>query len=113
MGSDLFVKYHELVSLADSILGFSVRELCLEDPTKNLHKTQYTQPALFVVNVLSFQDRIGSTRQLPDYVAGHSLGEYAALVAAEVFDFETGLKLVMKRGQLMSRAKGGGMASVI
>lgn len=113
MGKELFEAFPELIRMADEILGYSIKELCLEDPDGNLHNTQYTQPALYIVNALSYLKKIGETGQMPDYVAGHSLGEYNALFAAGVIDFASGLRLVKKRGELMANAKGGGMAAVI
>ncbi|MBN2444025.1 MAG: ACP S-malonyltransferase [Spirochaetales bacterium] len=113
MGEDLFDSYKDLVVKADNILGYSIRELCLNDPNDQLGQTQFTQPALYVVNALTYLKKKEETGILPDYVAGHSLGEYSALFAAGVYDFETGLKIVKYRGQLMSEAKGGGMAAVI
>jgi trans-AT polyketide synthase/acyltransferase/oxidoreductase domain-containing protein len=113
MGSDLFDSYNDLVSKADAILGYSIKELCLNDPDNQLGQTQFTQPALFVVNALTYLKKKEETSSAPDYVAGHSLGEYNALFAAGVFDFETGLKIVKYRGQMMAGAKGGGMAAVI
>ncbi|WP_178943797.1 ACP S-malonyltransferase [Paenibacillus xylaniclasticus] len=113
MGEGLFDDFKELVTKADNILGYSIEELCLEDPNDQLQQTDYTQPALYVVNALSYLKILKETGRKPDYVAGHSLGEYNALLAAGAFDFETGLKLVVKRGELMGRASGGGMAAVI
>src|SRR5690606_10510586 len=97
MGAELFPRFPEQVAAADRILGFSIEELCLRDAGGRLNSTQFTQPALFVVNALSFLARIVATGELPQVVAGHSLGEYCALWAAGVFDFETGLRLVRKR----------------
>ncbi len=113
MGEAYFDEFKGLVDEADSILGYSIRKLCLEDPENQLGFTQYTQPALFVVNAMSYYKKLQDTGIKPDYVAGHSLGEYNALLAAEVFDFATGLKLIKKRGELMGQAMGGGMAAVI
>lgn len=113
MGEKLFEEFSELEKRADRILGYSIRELCVEDPKNQLNLTQYTQPALFVVNALMYYHKWRETKRKPDYVAGHSLGEYNALLAAEVFDFETGLELVKKRGELMAQASGGGMAAVL
>lgn len=113
MGQGLFDKYPELTSKADKILGYSIKKLCLEDPDENLRYTQYTQPAIYTVNALMYLNKIAKTGEKPSFVVGHSLGEYNALYAAGVIDFETGLKIVKKRGELMSRAKGGGMAAVI
>ena len=113
MGLSLFEHYPELVKEADAILGYSIEDLCLNDPDDLLKQTQYTQPALYVVNALSYLERIKEDGKEPDYVAGHSLGEYDALFAAGVFDFATGLKLAKRRGELMAEARNGGMAAVI
>ncbi|MDF2871860.1 MAG: PfaD family protein, partial [Anaerocolumna sp.] len=113
MGKALFEEFPELVSSADKILGYSIKELCLEDPESKLGFTEYTQPALYTVNALTYLKKCKETQESPDFVAGHSLGEYNALHAAGAFDFETGLKLVKKRGELMGKASGGGMAAVI
>ena len=109
MGKTLFVKYPMETQLASDILGYNIEELCTKDPNRQLAKTQFTQPALYVVNHLLYKEY----NKTPDYVVGHSLGEYNALLAAEAFDFETGLKLVQKRGELMAAASGGGMAAVL
>ncbi|MBT2404438.1 MULTISPECIES: ACP S-malonyltransferase [unclassified Streptomyces] len=113
MGASLFDEFADLTRSADSILGYSIKDLCREDPDGLLGQTQYTQPAMYVVNALSYYQKLRETGLVPDFVAGHSLGEYNALLAAEVFDFETGLRLVRKRGELMGRASGGGMAAVL
>jgi trans-AT polyketide synthase, acyltransferase and oxidoreductase domains len=112
MGKDLWAAYPQLADAASQILGYSITELCLNDPQNQLRLTQYTQPALYVVNALRYYRwrEIGS---IPDAMAGHSLGEYLALLAAGCFDFEPGLRLVQKRGQLMSQAGGGAMAAVL
>ena len=82
MGKGLFERYPDHIAQADEILGFSIAKLCLEDPDHLLNKTQYTQPALFVVNALSYLDVHERLGVRPSYVAGHSLGEYSALFAA-------------------------------
>jgi malonyl CoA-acyl carrier protein transacylase len=113
MGGDLFDMFKELTEKADNILGYSIKKLCLNDPKRELNKTQFTQSALYVVNALSYYKKIEDTNKKPDFVAGHSLGELNALLAAECFDFETGLKIVKKRGELMSHAPKGGMAAIL
>ena len=113
MGKSLFPAYQDLSRRASEILGFSIQELCLEDADKRLHLTQFTQPALYVVNAMGYYNWLADNSSPPHFFAGHSLGEYNALLAAGVFDFETGLKLVKKRGELMGRPNGGGMAAVI
>lgn len=112
MGKHLFDKYNDLTALADRVLGYSIKELCLEDPRRELGQTQFTQPAIYVVSALSYYEKLEQNGQ-PDSVAGHSLGEFNALLAAGCFDFETGLKLVQKRAELMSQAAEGGMAAVL
>ncbi|PUA27230.1 MAG: [acyl-carrier-protein] S-malonyltransferase [Cellvibrio sp. 79] len=113
MGEEYFDQFPELVSIVDSVLGYSIKELCLQDPHKHLNQTQYTQPALYTVNALNYIAKAQATNNKPDLVAGHSLGEYNALLAAGAFDFETGLKLVQKRGELMGKANQGGMLAVL
>jgi malonyl CoA-acyl carrier protein transacylase len=115
MGQALFDEVREYAAVEkdlDAILGYSMRRLCLEDPDNRLTQTQFTQPSLYVVNALHYYKAIREGAK-PSFVAGHSLGEYNALLAAGVFDFLTGLRLVKKRGELMSQAKNGGMAAVI
>jgi len=113
MGAALFDEFPKLTAQADKILGYSVKKLCLEDTAQQLNQTQYTQPVLYVVNALSYYKKSGETGVHPNFVAGHSLGEYNALLAAGGIDFETGLRLVQKRGELMSLATGGAMAAIL
>ncbi|MFM0069039.1 ACP S-malonyltransferase [Paraburkholderia aspalathi] len=112
MGKDLWRAYAQRVEAASAILGYPVAELCMNDPHNQLRLTRYTQPALYVTHALAYYrwQEAGGT---PDALAGHSLGEYPALLAAGCFDFETGLRLVQKRGELMSEANGGTMAAVL
>ncbi len=112
MGNHLFKKFPEILNKANNILGYDIQELCAIDPYKHLNKTQYTQPAIYVVNTMMYLDK-KRDNPTPDYLAGHSLGEYNALLAASVFDFETGLKLVRRRAEIMSKAQNGGMAALI
>lgn len=113
MGADLFRRYPEQVAAADDILGYSLERLCVEDPDGQLSSTEFTQPALYTVDALSWLRCRDEGKTVPDFLAGHSLGEFAALFAAEVFDFETGLRMVQRRGALMAQARGGGMAAVL
>jgi malonyl CoA-acyl carrier protein transacylase len=113
MGRELFDLYPEQVAEASHVLGYSIRELCLEDPERKLGQTRYTQPALYVVNALTYLQKVETAGVLPHFAAGHSLGEYNALLAAGAFDWVTGLRLVQKRGELMSRVSGGRMAAVL
>lgn len=113
MGAELFDRYPDWTADADRVLGYSIRELCVDDPRGELGLTQFTQPALYVVNALTFRAKRDDGMAAPDFVAGHSLGEYDALLAAGCFDFATGLAMVKERGQMMGRVSGGGMAAVI
>lgn len=112
MGAGLFERYPDLTARADAILGYSISELCLEDPRGELNKTQFTQPALYVVNALSYFSKVEELGK-PDFLAGHSLGEFNALMAAGCFDFDTGLRMVQKRGELMAQIRGGAMAAIL
>ncbi|OZG70447.1 [acyl-carrier-protein] S-malonyltransferase [Hahella sp. CCB-MM4] len=113
MGQTAFDDYPDLVAQADEILGYSIKKLCLEDPDNQLNKTQYTQPALYVANALLYLQHLQRGGTAPDFLAGHSLGEYNALQAAGVMSFADGLSLVKKRGELMSKAVGGAMAAIV
>ena len=113
MGKALFDRFPSLVDEADSVLGFSLRELCLDDPQGVLNETAFTQPALFAVSALGFLAKREAGLMLPDAYAGHSLGEFAALFAAGAFDFATGVALVKARGALMSAAPRGAMAAIL
>ena len=113
MGAELFDRFPDWTAAADDVLGYSIRELCLEDPRAELGFTQFTQPALFVVNAMTYRSRQDGGAAPPAFVAGHSLGEYNALVAAGSLDFVTALQLVKRRGEMMGQVRGGGMAAVI
>lgn len=113
MGENLFGAFKEYTGLASELLGYSIEELCLNDPEQKLGQTQYTQPALYVVNALNYYHGLRQGNSQADYFMGHSLGEYNALLAAGAFDFVTGLKLVKKRGELMGAVSGGRMAAVL
>jgi trans-AT polyketide synthase/acyltransferase/oxidoreductase domain-containing protein len=113
MGQGLFEKFPEQTAIADRVLGYSIEELCISDPKRQLGRTEFTQPALYVVDALSYLDRVARDPVPADYLIGHSLGEYVALFAAGAFDLETGLRLVQRRGELMAAAGGGGMAAVL
>ena len=90
---------------ADDILGRSLSALCWTGPAEDLNQTENTQPAIFTTTlaILAALRSDGFTLQ-PDFVAGHSLGEYAAYVTAGVISFADGLRLVQERGRLMKKA---------
>ncbi|MBN2198914.1 MAG: ACP S-malonyltransferase [Candidatus Aminicenantes bacterium] len=89
-----------LFARADDVLGYSLSRLCFEGPEEELKLTQNTQPALLVCSVVAFE----LLELIPDYAAGHSLGEYSALVAAGALSFEDAVLLVHKRGRYMQEA---------
>lgn len=113
MGAALFGRFPDWAAEADRVLGYSIQELCVDDPRGELAFTGFTQPALYVVNAMTYRARIEDGRPAPGFAAGHSLGEYNALQAAGAFAFATGLRMVQRRGQLMGRVHGGGMSAVI
>ncbi len=112
MGVDLLKLHLARVRFeqAEQILGWSVLELCQNQ--EKLSRTLYTQPCLYIVlSILS--DLISESGYQPNLVAGYSLGEYIALYVAGVFDFETGLRLIKRRAELMECAPKGTMATLI
>lgn len=122
MGLDICEKFpsaREVFEEADAALGFSLSGLCFEGPDEELRRTVNAQPAIMTTSVACL--RAASVKRpyllsWPTFVAGHSLGEYTALVAAEVLDFPTALGLVRERGRLMEQAgqhTPGGMAAII
>jgi [acyl-carrier-protein] S-malonyltransferase len=96
---------------AQDILGWDVTQVCLNNKSE-LSQTFYTQPCLYVVSTI-LTDLMKDVGFQPSIVAGHSLGEYAALYAAEVIDFETGLQLVKRRAELMATAPQGVMVALV
>ncbi|MEM7772749.1 MAG: ACP S-malonyltransferase [Cyanobacteria bacterium P01_A01_bin.37] len=99
------------LAIAEQILGWSVLDVCQSDDEK-VSNTLYTQPCLYVIESI-LVDLLSDCTGKPDLVAGHSLGEYVALYAAQVFDFEAGLRLVKCRAELMANASDGMMAALM
>ena len=118
MGKDLCARYPAAAAVftrADDVLGFPLSRLCFEGPPDALQDTRHTQTAVLTVSVAALR-ALGERVGRPAFVAGHSLGEFSALVAAGAFHFEDALLLVRERGQLMWEAgerNPGGMAAVI
>ena len=110
---DLDSEGKKLFEVADSLLAFSLSTLCFDGPEQELRQTRNTQPAIFVHSIAVWRMMM---HLQPEMVAGHSLGEYSALVAAGALTFEDGLRLVRLRGELMQRAgeeNRGTMAAVV
>ena len=118
MGEDLIRNYppaNDIFREASRILGFDLKKLCLKGPEEELTRTKNLQPALLTVSWI-LTKLLEEKGILPLAVAGHSLGEYSAILAARVVDFSTALKIVTKRAELMEEAgkeKKGGMVAVI
>jgi len=101
--ADAFPEAAAVFAEADAALGFSLSSLCFEGPDEELKRTEITQPALVTVSIAAFRV-LRSKGLAPDYVAGHSLGEYSALVAAGSLDFADAVRMVHKRGRYMQEA---------
>ncbi|MBF2058554.1 MAG: ACP S-malonyltransferase [Cyanobacterium sp. T60_A2020_053] len=101
----------EKFAVAEEILGWSVLQVCDQEEDK-LNQTVYTQPCLYAIETILVDLYKGKGKNA-DLVAGHSLGEYSALYTANVYDFEDGLRLVKRRGELMSQAQGGKMVALM
>jgi len=110
MGQSVYEKYRsarDIFDEADATLGFSVSTLCFEGPSEELTKTVNVQPALVATSMACLraaQEELGNKLPSPAFVAGHSLGEYTALAAAEALSLGDALKLVRERGRLMYEA---------
>jgi [acyl-carrier-protein] S-malonyltransferase len=98
---------------ADATLGWSVSEACWSGPAERLDDTRQTQPCLLTTSVAAFRALLETADPAPAVVAGHSVGEYAALVAAGVLELPAALRLVSRRAELMAGAGEGGMAAVL
>jgi [acyl-carrier-protein] S-malonyltransferase len=98
---------------ADATLGWSVSDTCWHGPADRLDDTRQTQPCLLTTSVAAFRALAEAAGPVPAIVAGHSVGEYAALVAAGVLELPAALRLVARRAELMAGAGEGGMAAVI
>ena len=118
MGKDFCAQYEvaeKLFAQADEALGYSIRQMCFEGPEEDLKLTANTQPAILTMSVIA-NEILKEHGLQPDVTGGHSLGEYSALVAADVLDFQDAVALVHKRGQFMQEAVPvgqGGMAAII
>jgi malonyl CoA-acyl carrier protein transacylase len=108
MGQALFKLFPEVVSEANQILGIDLEQAVSSDV---IHQTLYTQPLIYCISIMAWLSK--QAEVTVDVILGHSLGEYAALYAAGVFDFATGLRIVKRRAELMSEAKEGAMAAII
>ncbi len=107
MGKDLYDNFpvaRQIFEEADSALGFNLSEMCFEGTAEDLALTANTQPAILTVSTAAFRAMENQGFPMPDFVAGHSLGEYSALVAANAMSFTDAIKMVRKRGTYMQEA---------
>ena len=119
MGKDLAARFpvaRQVFEEADEALGFALSKLCFEGPAEDLQLTENTQPAILAVSVAAYRALETADVPAPAFVAGHSLGEYSALVAANVLELSAALRTVRARGRYMQEAVPvgtGAMAAVI
>lgn len=122
MGKDIYLNFpiaKRTFDEADDVLGFPLSRLCFEGSEEELSQTENAQPAVLTVSIACLrvaQEMYGIALPQPNFVAGHSLGEYTALVAANAVSFPEAVRLVRKRGELMNEAgkqQPGGMAAII
>lgn len=115
--ADAYASARTVFEQADDILGLSLSRLCFEGPEEELNDTINTQAAIFTASIAALKAlQQAGYRVKPKFVAGHSLGEYSAYVAAGALSFEDGLRLVRERGRLMKMAgelNPGGMAAIL
>lgn len=107
MGKDLAEKYpaaRQVFEEADAALGFGLSELCFNGPAEQLQLTEYTQPAILTVSIAALRSAEAEGFPKPDFVAGHSLGEYSALVAAGALSLTDAVNTVRARGLYMQEA---------
>ncbi|MFQ5585266.1 MAG: ACP S-malonyltransferase [Thermodesulfobacteriota bacterium] len=109
---DTFTTARETFEEANDLLGYDITRLCLEGPVEELNRTRNTQPALLTVSTAIYRVLAEEVSLSPRFVAGHSLGEYTALVAAGVLDFTDAVKLVALRGRFMQEAVPDGVGAM-
>ena len=116
MGKDIYENYEatkNVYDTADKTLGKSITKLCFEGPEEDLKQTINTQPCIVTTSIALMEALRAELNIVPDYAAGHSLGEYCAMFTAGVMSLETTLKLIQKRADLMGATHGGSMAAVL
>ena len=115
MGKELHAQFaiaRQVFAEADEALGFSLSQLCFTGPEANLKRTENTQPAILTVSIAALRVLESETSLRPDFVAGHSLGEYSALVCVGALSFYDAVKIVRARGNLMQQAVPAGQGSM-
>lgn len=116
MGKDLYdssAAAKNVFDTADRVLNKSITTLCFEGPEDSLKQTVNTQPSIVTMSIAALESLRENLDITPDYVAGHSLGEYCAMYTAGVMSLDNTLKAIQKRAELMGETKGGSMAAVL
>ena len=116
MGKDLYESFESAKNVfdaADRVLNKEITTLCFEGPEDALKQTVNTQPCIVTMSIAAMEALKSEFDISPDYVAGHSLGEYCAMYSAGVMSLENTLKAIQKRADLMGSTKGGAMAAVL
>lgn len=116
MGKDIYESYEaakSIYDIADETLGKNISKLCFEGPDEDLKQTVNTQPCIVTTSIALMEALRSELNIVPDYTAGHSLGEYCAMFTSGVMSLETTIKLIQKRADLMGATKGGSMAAVL
>ena len=116
MGKDLYENFEAAKAVfdtADETLGKSVTTICFEGPEEDLKQTVNTQPSIVTMSIAAMEALRSQVNVTPDFVAGHSLGEYCAMFTAGVMSLESTLRAIQKRADLMGQTKGGSMAAVL
>ena len=116
MGKDLYDNFEtakHVFDIADKTLGKGISNICFEGPEDALKQTINTQPAIVTTSISAMETLKSQLDINPDYVAGHSLGEYCAMYTAGVMSLENTLKAIQKRADLMGSSKGGAMAAIL
>ena len=116
MGKDLYNNFESAKSVfdtADKVLGKSITTLCFEGPEDALKQTVNTQPCIVTMSIAALEALKSQLNIKPDFVAGHSLGEYCAMYEAGVMSLDTTLKAIQKRADLMGSTHGGAMSAIL
>ena len=116
MGLSLYENFDsakKIFDTADKVLGKEISKICFNGSEDDLKQTINTQPAILTTSIAALEAFRSKLNIIPSYTAGHSLGEYAAYYTSGVITLENSLKLIQKRAELMSEAKGGSMAAIL
>lgn len=116
MGQDFYNNSkiaRDIFSKFNSILGKDLTKLCFEGPEEDLKQTINTQPAILAISIIAYELLKEKLNIKPSYLAGHSLGEYAALYSANVLNLDDVIKLVQKRAKLMQESQSGAMSAIL